>query len=148
MTGAGRVLSLIATLSYALIMAPIIVVVVMAFSADSFILFPPSGFSFRWFKTLVSNAPLMKALWLSLQIALAVTLLSLAAGLGFVLSMSAYITPKLLGGGRVFVLATEIFEHATTNANWPMASAMALYTLVLMLAFLGLSNFLSRRLAQ
>jgi putative spermidine/putrescine transport system permease protein len=46
------------------------------------------------------------------------------------------------------VLATEIFEHATTNANWPMASAMALYTLVLMLAFLGLSNVLSQRLAQ
>ena len=62
--------------------------------------------------------------------------------------MSAYITPKLLGGGRVFVLATEIFEHATTNANWPMASAMALYTLALMLGFLALANVLSRRLAQ
>ncbi len=78
MTGAGRVLSLVAGLSYALILAPIIVVIVMAFSADSFILFPPSGFSLRWFKTLVGNAPLMKALGLSVQIALVVTLLSLA----------------------------------------------------------------------
>ena len=86
--------------------------------------------------------------FLRVTLPLSLPAIVLAAGLGFVLSMSAYITPKLLGGGRVFVLATEIFEHATTNANWPMASAMALYTLVLMLAFLGLSNFLSRRLAQ
>ena len=55
-------LSLVAALVYALILAPIVVVVVIAFSADTFILFPPSGFSLRWFKTLVSNAPLMKAL--------------------------------------------------------------------------------------
>jgi ABC-type spermidine/putrescine transport system permease subunit I len=46
------------------------------------------------------------------------------------------------------VLATEIFEHATTNANWPMSSALALYTLVLMLGFLLLAHLLSRRLAQ
>ena len=87
MTEAGRVLSLVAGLSYALIMAPIIVVVVMAFSADSFILFPPSGFSLRWFKTLVSNAPLMKALWLSVQIALVVTVLSLLVGVPAALSL-------------------------------------------------------------
>ena len=86
--------------------------------------------------------------FLRVTLPLSLPAIVLAAGLGFVLSMSAYITPKLLGGGRVFVLATEIFEHATTNANWPMASAMALFTLALMLAFLALANFLSGRLAQ
>ena len=86
--------------------------------------------------------------FLRVTLPLSLPAIVLAAGLGFVLSMSAYITPKLLGGGRVFVLATEIFEHANTNANWPMASAMALFTLALMLAFLALANFLSGRLAQ
>ena len=60
-----------------------------------------------------------------------------SAGLGFILSMWAYITPKLLGGGRVFVLATEIFEQATTNTNWPVAAALALYTLALMFVMLA-----------
>jgi len=72
--------------------------------------------------------------------------LALAAGLGFVLSMSAYITPKLLGGGRVFVLATEIFEQATTNTNWPVAAVLAIYTLVLLLVLLVSSNVAARRL--
>jgi len=72
--------------------------------------------------------------------------LALAAGLGFVLSMSAYITPKLLGGGRVFVLATEIFEQATTNTNWPVAAVLAIYTLALLLVLLVGSNVAARRL--
>jgi putative spermidine/putrescine transport system permease protein len=72
--------------------------------------------------------------------------LALAAGLGFVLSMSAYITPKLLGGGRVFVLATEIFEQATTNTNWPVAAVLAIYTLALLLVLLVSSNVAARRL--
>ncbi|HEV7256140.1 MAG TPA: ABC transporter permease [Bosea sp. (in: a-proteobacteria)] len=74
--------------------------------------------------------------------------LALAAGLGFVLSMSAYITPKLLGGGRVFVLATEIFEQATTNTNWPVAAVLAIYTLGLLLLLLVLSNLLARGLKR
>ncbi|PZO04597.1 MAG: polyamine ABC transporter permease [Hyphomicrobiales bacterium] len=72
----------------------------------------------------------------------------LAAGLGFVLSMSAYITPKLLGGGRVFVLATEIFEQATTNTNWPVAAVLAIYTLGLLLLLLVVSNLLARGLKR
>lgn len=74
--------------------------------------------------------------------------IALAAGLGFVLSMSAYITPKLLGGGRVFVLATEIFEQATTNTNWPVAAVLAIYTLALLLMLLVVSNLLARGLKR
>ncbi|MGO4666822.1 ABC transporter permease [Bosea sp. 2YAB26] len=86
--------------------------------------------------------------FLRVTLPLSLPALALAAGLGFVLSMSAYITPKLLGGGRVFVLATEIFEQATTNTNWPVAAVLAIYTLVLLLALLVLSNVAARRLQR
>jgi putative spermidine/putrescine transport system permease protein len=64
----------------------------------------------------------------------------------FVLAMSAYITPKLLGGGRVFLLATEIFDQAVTNVNWPAAAAQALYTLVLVLLLVAAYAALTRRI--
>ncbi|WP_051988207.1 ABC transporter permease [Bosea sp. UNC402CLCol] len=86
--------------------------------------------------------------FLRVTLPLSLPAIVLAAGLGFVLSMSAYITPKLLGGGRVFVLATEIFEQATTNTNWPAAAVLALYTLVLLLVLLAFSNLLARRLRR
>ncbi|MFM9941117.1 MAG: ABC transporter permease [Hyphomicrobiaceae bacterium] len=88
MTGAGRVLSTLAAIVYVLILAPLVVVVVLAFSADNFIVFPPSGYSLRWFRQLTSNAVLMQALLMSVQIAAVVTALSLLIGVPAALALS------------------------------------------------------------
>lgn len=88
MNGAGPVLSTIAGIVYAIILAPIVVVVTLAFSADNFILFPPSGLSLRWFQALASYTPLLSALGLSLQIASVVTVASLAVGVPAALALA------------------------------------------------------------
>lgn len=67
------------------------------------------------------------------RIVLPLTLPGIALGclLCFVLAVSSFITPKLLGGGRVFLLATEIYDQAIVTLNWPLASTLSLTILVI-----------------
>ncbi len=74
------------------------------------------------------------------------TLPGIALGclLCFVLAISSFITPKLLGGGRVFLLATEIYDQAVIQLEWPRAAA----TSVIVLLIFGMALMVYSRIAR
>ena len=67
--------------------------------------------------------------------------------MAFVLTVSSFITPKLLGGGRVILLATEIYDQAIVTLNWPVAAVLSMMALMVFGATLLLYGRLVRAVA-
>lgn len=61
--------------------------------------------------------------------------------LGFALSVSAVVTPLILGGGRVPMLATQVYESIVDVVNYPFASASVIVILISVLSL----TYLTRR---
>lgn len=64
----------------------------------------------------------------------------------FSLVLGAYLTPVLLGGGKVQTVASAIYDETLTLLDWPQASALAMTLLLAVLALLGGSLLTMRRL--
>lgn len=62
-----------------------------------------------------------------LRVTLPLSIPGVSAGaiLVFSLCLSAYVTPALLGGGRIKVLASIIFEQFLRTSNWALGSAIS-----------------------
>jgi putative spermidine/putrescine transport system permease protein len=91
------------------------------------------------------GAPPLLAFW---TVTLPLTLPAVIGAwlLAFLLGVSAFTTPRLMGGGRVFVLATEIYDAAIQTLDWPAAAALSIYVLLLLALILAVQALLSRRL--
>jgi ABC-type spermidine/putrescine transport system permease subunit I len=78
-----------------------------------------------------------------LRVTLPLTMNGVVAGvtLVFTLSLGFFITPALLGGGRVVMIANLIEEQVRELLNWAFAGALSTILLVLTLAaFWGISR--------
>ncbi|MBA8877392.1 ABC transporter permease [Phyllobacterium myrsinacearum] len=84
------------------------------------------------------------------RVILPLTLPGIALGclLCFVLAISSFITPKLMGGGRVFLLATEIYDQAIVTLNWPLAATLSMLVLIIFGAALAVYSRVLRMIDQ
>ncbi|HEV2546427.1 MAG TPA: ABC transporter permease [Stellaceae bacterium] len=76
------------------------------------------------------------------KVTLPLTLPGVVAGafLVFALSLSSYVTPALLGGGRLKVIATLIFEQFMRVFNWPLGTTIASVLLIIALLVIWAYN--------
>ncbi|MBP6766415.1 MAG: ABC transporter permease [Reyranella sp.] len=80
------------------------------------------------------------------RIYLPLTLNGIFAGsvLVFVLSLGFFITPALLGGGRVMMIAVLIEQQVREALNWPFAAALSAVLLVFTFAVYALAQRFTR----
>jgi putative spermidine/putrescine transport system permease protein len=66
------------------------------------------------------------------------------ASLVFILSVSAFITPRLVGGTRVQMLGSQIYEQTLVTLNWPFGAAMSLVLLSIVFILIVVANRVAR----
>lgn len=82
-----------------------------------------------------------------LKVTLPLSLPGIVSGsiLVFVLSISALVTPRLLGGPTYKVMSTLIYDQFLQLLDWPAGSAMALMLTLIVLVLVFLSGVIARR---
>lgn len=59
----------------------------------------------------------------------------------FTMSMTSYVTPKLLGGSKFRMMSTMVFQEVNVNFNWGLASAISYILLFTILILLLIANY-------
>nr|WP_246529664.1 ABC transporter permease [Microvirga zambiensis] len=63
----------------------------------------------------------------------------------FILTVSAFVTPRLVGGGNVQMLGSIIYEQVIVALNWPLGGALAMVLLIVTSIVISLANLLAAK---
>jgi putative spermidine/putrescine transport system permease protein len=111
------------------ILAPLAVVVAASFGNTGYLTFPPQGFSLRWYAKVLDSPQYWDGFWVSVRLAGATTLISLALGVpaayalvrhpfpGSRLVESLFLSPLMLPGLVLAVALTIFFAHLPLGAG-------------------------------
>jgi putative spermidine/putrescine transport system permease protein len=116
-------------------LAPLLVVVGASFSAGGYLVFPPQGFSLRWYAVILESESYLEAGLLSLRVALLVTLLSVLLGTPAAIALTRFRFPgrELLQGLFLspLIIPTIIFGIGMLIMFSRYADGPSIYALVL-----------------
>src|ERR687883_1927844 len=76
----GRWLTWLSAAIYVFLLVPVVIVLVAAFNAGEYLTFPPQGLSVRWFEHFFQRPDFTQALRVSLQLAVASTVITTVLG--------------------------------------------------------------------
>lgn len=78
---ASPFLKTVTLVCFIFLLAPVVIVLPLSFSGDTFMAFPPNSWSTRWYGAIFSNTKMINAFFVSLILAGAVTVISIAIAL-------------------------------------------------------------------
>jgi putative spermidine/putrescine transport system permease protein len=125
-------------------LAPLAVVIASSFSASEFLVFPPRGFSWRWYQEILASSVWLRALWVSLALACVVTVISTALGAAAAIALSRPGAPFAAAATGLFLsplmlptilLGIGLLMMASRYANGPSFAVMALGHVVVTLPY-------------
>jgi putative spermidine/putrescine transport system permease protein len=99
-----------AVLVYIFLLGPLVIVAGTAFSDTQFLAFPPQGFTGRWFANVFEVSAFRETFWISLQVAVFGTLLSLLLGIPAAYALSRYRNQVTKAFANFFVLPILVPE--------------------------------------
>ena len=93
-TTAGRLglsAAVLAVLIY--LIFPVIVVVAISFSSGNFLVFPPPGFSLRWYESIAGDPEWVNALWVTLKVGSLSALIAVLLGVPAAFALVRHVIP-------------------------------------------------------
>lgn len=96
-------LKIVSFVMFVFLLAPVVLVVPISFSADTYMTFPPSGWSMRWYVELMHNSKMIDALGTSTLLAVIVMVLSMMIALP---AAYAIIRMRVIGAEALLALFT------------------------------------------
>jgi putative spermidine/putrescine transport system permease protein len=122
-------------LVYAFLFIPIIIITLTSFGTESFIAFPPKGFSLKWYVNVLHTESFMRTFKISMQVSVLATLLALAVGIpgayalsrfefkGKALLKNFFFSPKIIPG---IVTGFILFQFIIIKLNLPIYISLLL----------------------
>lgn len=113
------------------LLAPVILVFPISFSADAYVAWPPSAWSTKWYVALLNNAEMVEAFWNSLLLAACVTGITLFVGMAAAVALtrssftgrdalvSLFTAPLLLPSIVLGLAILVIFVGYGLVGSWP-----------------------------
>lgn len=136
------------------LLAPMVVVVLIAFSSAPYLTFPPPGYSWRWFLAFFDDANWLEATWFSLGVSTAAAATTLAVGTPFafalargrfagrrllwLLAVSPMILPHIVIGLGLFFTFVAIGLNGHPASFWIAYAVTGLpYVVIILVSALG-----------
>ncbi len=151
----------VGVLAYAFMLLPVGIVIWMSFFSQSYLNFPPEGYSLRWYRGLTDQSALFDGLLYSLEIAVLTTVISVALGVSAALGLSRarirgkplleggfllpLVIPAIVTGVAIYIYLYQlsgVVQLALVPSTWSLVAAHTMITLpwTFRLAYAGMAG--------